>query len=80
MPSPLPLGFDVNGMGRSDLPVDQAWETALHVAAGEDGAELVGELLELGADPTIRDNRFDGTASDWARHFDHPAAAALLPQ
>ena len=67
-------------MGRHDLPVDQPWETALHVAAGDDDAELVRTLLELGADPTIRDSRFDATAGDWARHFHHAAAAALLPQ
>jgi ankyrin repeat protein len=74
------LGFDVNGMGRADLPIDQPWETALHVAAGDGDVELVGELLQLGADPTIRDGRFNDTAAGWARHFDHATVAALLPR
>src|SRR4029077_8044523 len=26
------LGFDVNALGRGDVPIEQPWETALHVA------------------------------------------------
>jgi ankyrin repeat protein len=62
------LGFDVNAMGRTDIPSDQPWQTALHKAAGDGNAELATALLRLGADPGIRDARFDGTPLDWARH------------
>ncbi|MFC1411691.1 ankyrin repeat domain-containing protein [Streptacidiphilus sp. N1-12] len=72
------LGFDVNALGRSDIPSDQPWETALHRAAGDGDVASVRLLLELGADPAIRDRRFDGTALDWARHFGHGAVEAAL--
>jgi hypothetical protein len=35
-------------------------------------------LLERGADPAVRDARFDATPLDWARHFDRPAMVELL--
>ncbi|MFC4603019.1 ankyrin repeat domain-containing protein [Rhodococcus kronopolitis] len=66
------LGFDVNALGRSDLPIEQPWETALHEAAGAGDRELVTLLLRLGADPTLRDRRFDATAAQWAEYFGHP--------
>jgi ankyrin repeat protein len=72
------LGFDVDALGRSDVPAEQPWETALHVAAGDGDLELARLLLSLGADPSIRDMRFDSTPLGWARFHDHPALAALL--
>ena len=72
------LGFDVNAFGRSDIPMEQAWETALHHAAGQGDLELVALLLELGADPSLKDNRFDSTPLGWAHHFEQDAAARLL--
>ncbi|GAA0278953.1 ankyrin repeat domain-containing protein [Cryptosporangium japonicum] len=72
------LGFDVNALGRADAPVEQEWQTALHHAAGTGEVELTRRLLALGADPTIRDRRFDATPLDWARHLHQPATAALL--
>jgi ankyrin repeat protein len=72
------LGFDVNAMGRTDIPSDQPWQTALHEAAGDGNLELAAALLRLGADPGIRDARFDGTPLGWARHFGQHAVAALL--
>lgn len=72
------LGFDVNALGRADAPVEQEWETALHHSAGEGNVELTRRLLALGADPTIRDRRFDDTPLAWARHLHQPATAALL--
>jgi ankyrin repeat protein len=72
------LGFDVNAYGRGDAPVEQPWETALHQAAGTGGVDLVRALLALGADPDLRDARFDATPLDWARHLHQPATAALL--
>jgi hypothetical protein len=72
------LGFDVNAMGRSDVPMEQAWETALHVAAGSGDAQLARTLIDLGADPNIEDARFHSTPLGWARHFVQPETIALL--
>ncbi|HET9140883.1 ankyrin repeat domain-containing protein [Actinophytocola sp.] len=72
------LGFDVNAYGRGDAPVEQAWETALHHGAVTGNVELTRLLLDLGADPDLRDHRFDATPLDWARHFHQPATIALL--
>jgi hypothetical protein len=72
------LGFDVNALGRADAPVEQEWETALHHSAGAGDVELTRRLLALGADPHIRDRRFDATPLDWARHLRQPATAAVL--
>lgn len=71
-------GFDVNAFGRSDAPVEQPWQSPLHVAAGNGDRALAERLLELGADPNARDARFNGRPLDWARHFDRPELAALL--
>ena len=62
------LGFDVNAKGRTDMPSDQPWQTALHKAAEDGNVELARTLLRLGADPDIRDQRFDSTPLGWARH------------
>ena len=72
------LGFDVNAKGRTDLPSDQPWQTALHHAAGNGDLELARTLLRLGADPNIRDQRFDGTPLSWARHFGQQELIDLL--
>jgi hypothetical protein len=72
------LGWDVNALARGDVPMEQEWETALHVAAGSgeiDGARL---LTRLGANPAIRDARFNGTPLDWAKYFGHQAMADYL--
>lgn len=71
-------GFDVNAFGRSDAPIEQPWHSALHVAAGNGNRALAERLLELGADPRLRDVHYDGTPLDWARHFEHPDLVALL--
>jgi ankyrin repeat protein len=72
------LGFDVNAKGRTDMPVDQPWQTALHKAAEDGNLELARTLLRLGADPGIRDARFDSTPLGWARHFGREALIDLL--
>ena len=74
----IDLGFDINALGRSDLPLDDPWQTALHVAAGDGDVALVRHLLARGADPSIRDARFNSTPLDWARHSGQNAAAAVL--
>ena len=72
------LGFDVNARGRTDVPSDQPWQTALHKAAEDGNLELARTLLRLGADPDIRDERFDSTPLGWARYFSRPALIELL--
>jgi ankyrin repeat protein len=47
-------GFDVNARGRTDIPMEQGWETALHEAAGQGNLQLARLLLDLGADPNIK--------------------------
>lgn len=72
------LGWDVNAMGRSDMPIEEPWETALHAAAHKRDVVMIGALRALGADPSIRDARFDGTPKDWAEHFGDQEIAELL--
>jgi ankyrin repeat protein len=72
------LGFDVNARGRTDVPSDQPWQTALHKAAEDGHLELARTLLRLGADPNIRDQRFGSTPLGWARYFGRPALIELL--
>jgi Ankyrin repeat len=72
------LGFDVNARGRTDMPSDQPWQTALHKAAEDGNLELARTLLRLGANPDLRDHRFDSTPLGWARYFDHQPLIDLL--
>jgi Ankyrin repeats (3 copies) len=67
------LGWDVNTHVNT-----HEWATPLHEAAFRGHTETVEALLELGADPTIRDHRFNGTPAGWAHHGGHPALAARL--
>lgn len=53
------LGFDVDAKSRL---------TALHQAAHTGDLELVDLLLDLGADPAVRDDSFDATPLGWAIH------------
>ena len=54
--------------------------TALHLAAQNGDLDAIRALLELGADPTVRDGLYDGTPANWAEHGGHAAAgrATLL--
>jgi ankyrin repeat protein len=72
------VGFDVNAKGRGDIPAEDQWETALHVAASSGDLELARVLLRLGADPNSKDARFDATPLGWARHFEQQAMIGLL--
>jgi ankyrin repeat protein len=72
------VGFDVNALGRSDVPSNDPWHTALHVAAEEDDVTLAQTLLALGADPNIADLRYGSTPLGWARYFERAALVELL--
>jgi ankyrin repeat protein len=72
------LGFDVNAKARTDGPGSTEWETALHHTAGVGNLALARRLIELGADPDVRDKRFSATPLGWARYFGQPELIALL--
>jgi ankyrin repeat protein len=58
------LGDDVNGM----VPGTGHDRSALHNAAGFGTLAMVRFLLELGADPDLRDLTYHATPIAWARH------------
>lgn len=51
--------------------VDADGSTALHEAAYSGRVDSAQHLLDRGADPRRRDNRFHGTPLDWCRHRRH---------
>jgi ankyrin repeat protein len=59
------------------------WEcnsTALHVTIEWGAIELTQLLLDAGADPSIRDDKYDATVLGWAEYVDQPKIAELLRQ
>jgi len=78
VPLLVELGFDVNALGRADVPLEQEWESALHQAAAADDLASARMLIELGADPNIHDARFGDTPLGWAEHFGHRQVADFL--
>ncbi|WP_433894269.1 ankyrin repeat domain-containing protein [Streptomyces sp. CA-111067] len=74
----IAAGFDVNALGRSDILSNMPWTTALHAAAANGDLPLARTLLDLGADPNLRDKQYTSTPLGWARYFDHPALVGLL--
>ena len=62
----LDAGVDVNSR-RGD------GATALHQAAFDGNGQLAHELMARGADPTLRDNVFNGDAAGWAHAAGHEA-------
>ena len=65
------------------VPVDARRDdgaTALHQAAIDGNAPLVDVLLARGANPQLRDNMFDGTASGWANAGGHAELARHLAE
>ena len=52
--------------------------TALHVTAEHGLVELARLLLDAGADPAIRDGKYEATALGWAEYCNQPAIAALF--
>jgi len=67
-------GVDVNAKRR-------LWDcnqTALHVTAEHGLTTLAQMLLDAGADPGIRDDKYDATVLGWAEYCDQPRIAELL--
>ena len=65
------LGFDVNEVKHT---------AALHMAASGGHMDMVKLLIELGADPLLRDPNYDGTPRGWARYNHRAAVAEFLEQ
>jgi ankyrin repeat protein len=51
---------------------------ALHEAASRGDVAMVELLLELGADPALRDTEFGATPLGWARHSRQDEVARFL--
>jgi len=52
--------------------------TALHTTAENGAIDIARMLLEAGADPDIRDDKYDATALGWAEYCDQPQVAQLI--
>lgn len=57
---------------------DAGGATALHHAAWSGDLTRIRQLLDAGADPALRDGRFDATPQGWAEHAYQDEAAELL--
>jgi ankyrin repeat protein len=53
-------------------------QTALHITAENGAIEITRMLLDAGADPNIRDDKYDATALAWADFCDQPQIAELV--
>jgi hypothetical protein len=63
------LGFDLNAMGMSG---------PIHQAAINGHLDTVKKLVELGADPELRDPSYHGNALGWAEHNHQQAVIDYL--
>lgn len=72
------LGADPNAVATFGGPDHGAGITALHIAAQAGNEHAVDALLAAGADPSLSDALYDGTASGWARQGGHAALAERL--
>jgi ankyrin repeat protein len=52
--------------------------TALHMSIENNAIDIARLLLDAGADPNVRDDKFDATALRWAEYFGRPDFAELV--
>ena len=52
--------------------------TALHMTAESGAVDIARMLLDAGADPNIRDDKYDATVLGWAEFCGQPEVAALV--
>ena len=52
--------------------------TALHIIAADGRLDIARMLLDAGADPNIRDDKYDATVLGWAEYCDQPDVARLI--
>jgi ankyrin repeat protein len=62
------LGFDLSARTHHDGVGINLATTPMHNAAWQGNLELVKLLIELGADPTIRDPNYNATPQGWAEY------------
>jgi len=65
-------------LGRTDIPMEQEWETALHDAAAHGDLEMARLGAPARCRPNVKDSRFDSTLLGWANHFRQQAIVDLL--
>jgi ankyrin repeat protein len=54
--------------------------TALHMTAESGAVDIARMLLEAGADPNIRDDKYEATVLGWAEYCEQPQVAELVRQ
>ena len=78
------LGFDLDAQLDAELNarlvLGVSGGTALHWAAWRGDLDLAQRLLDLGADPGVRDTKFAMTPLEWAGHASQEAMAAFLTE
>ena len=67
-------GVDVD----AKRPMWDCNHTALHMTVENDAIEIARMLLDAGADPNIRDDKYDATVLKWADFFSRDAFAQLV--
>jgi ankyrin repeat protein len=70
----LARGIDVN----AKRPMWDCNHTALHMTVESGAIEIARLLLDAGADPDIRDDKYHATTLGWAEFFGHDEIAALI--
>jgi ankyrin repeat protein len=59
-------------------PIWDCNHTALHMAIENASVEIARLLLDAGADPNVRDDKYKATALGWAEYFDRKDIAVLI--
>jgi peptide-methionine (S)-S-oxide reductase len=73
----LALGVDIDAYGGEGM---HSHATVLHQAVASGVLASVQRLIAGGADRTIEDRGFGGTALGWAKHFGHAAIVRYLEE